>query len=533
MDWDAEDGLGGSDGEDDVQLQGANEQGEAESWELLQTCAVRDIGKTLDALGIDLRQERGRKPPKRKDPPFTVSFSDRGDPKSVDVRGRRLEIDWKPGANYQRARDQMIRRNAKVYDIVFRCKGGYKDICDRPCDYRVRVRVFASDLARASIHTQNSHDAPEDGARDPMPRLKALAFDYFAHGDNNKVSGFILHQTNVPGVDQQRLLSKGTVRSIWRRVRRSRYGSMSYDTLKKMAENDPGNVFCLDLGTKPGSQFLFAITDPIGLASAVVHGHDGICGLDSSWRNKNTQGMPLTYFGTVNPTTLQGKPVALMFSRSIKKKQLAKFLRWIAKRVQEFCIDLTEKDTASWPADLRKLEGRVKVIAEHGFRPSCMTIDKSRAEYNAIRSVFKHTQIRLCWFHIKQAIKRWTGDVSDSTAGGVAGNVEKSGSDSAEDQPVETTVPKAVRNLLLKPFQLVCRTSTTGEFDTLREAFYETDIPAAVAKGASNRNQAVKDAIVKAVRLYFERNWFTDVWSPCFLDHKCPEAISLVLTNTV
>ncbi|XP_073669302.1 uncharacterized protein [Paramisgurnus dabryanus] len=49
--------------------------------------------------------------------------------------------------------------------------------------------------------------------------------------------------------------------------------------------------------------------------------------------------------------------------------------------------------------------------------PRCFMVDKDQGEINAIRKVFKESDVLLCWYHVTQAVIRWLSRSESGVSG--------------------------------------------------------------------------------------------------------------------
>ena len=153
-----------------------------------------------------------------------------------------------------------------------------------------------------------------------------------------------------------------------------------------------------------------------------------------------------------------------------------------------------------------------------------VTLDKSRAEFNALRTVWPDVILRLCFWHISNAILKWQGEKAE-TAG--------DDGDLGEARARDSIVPKAVRKAIIPALVAIARAPTASEFQQLKLDLYETGIVGIVDEHAGDRNEAAKSQLVAAVKRYLSRNWLdSDVWVPAFTSHCLPDDVDLGSVNT-
>ncbi|KAE8221862.1 hypothetical protein CF319_g4848 [Tilletia indica] len=125
-----------------------------------------------------------------------------------------------------------------------------------------------------------------------------------------------------------------------------------------------------------------------------------------------------------------------------------------------------------------------KIAEAEAWRPASVTIDKCRAELNAINSVWSGVQVRICQFHIMQAICRWDTETKSSTARppGIA----------RQDKAVVCTA-----------FREAQRCRSLDDWSKALQAF-----EARIKDGLKGYGAAIVDQVLK----YFATNWWSTPW---------------------
>ena len=297
-----------------------------------------------------------------------------------------------------------------------------------------------------------------------------------------------------------------------------------------MAKDRPDHVYALDVPTDAegnvtlGAAFTYCWTDNIGLEWAIEKGHLGICGIDSSWKKKSKSNAPLTAFAAFDTVTRRGLPIALTFSASINQASIERFLRWLVDAVQRFATRLLTKDISEWPANLRTFADRVRDCAAGNWRPSIVTLDKSRAEFNALRAVWPELLLRLCFWHIANAILKWQGE---------KGEIAAEEDDLGEARARDSIVPKALRKALIPALVAVFRAPTASECHQLELELYETGITELVDAHAGDRAESAKVQLAGAIKRYVSRNWLdSEIWVPTLVSYCLPAGVDLDSVNT-
>ncbi|KAK0519474.1 hypothetical protein OC834_007366, partial [Tilletia horrida] len=252
--------------------------------------------------------------------------------------------------------------------------------------------------------------------------------------------------------------------------------------------------------TKKTKRFSIGIKTRWSLQNLIRH-VDHPLYMDSSWRNKNENRAPLTFITTHN-SALHMVPCAAYLSADATADAFAHLLRHLAEEVLAEATLLCELDIDQQLAlnEPTLLLNAHRIVGEGFWQPSSVMIDKCRAELNAILSVWPDMQIRVCQFHIMQAICRW--DSESKTVKSKAG--PSSGSNSTGSSLA-----------LSKALGKEDKASVCFAFRTAQRCRHESDWPATQASFASDVRRYLKHrpaAAVDQVLTYFEVNWWTEPW---------------------
>ncbi|KAI0744700.1 hypothetical protein C8Q76DRAFT_605694, partial [Earliella scabrosa] len=227
--------------------------------------------------------------------------------------------------------------------------------------------------------------------------------------------------------------------------------------------------------------FTVALTDDFSLDSLILHGPRGGWALDSSWRNKNENRAAVTFLITVNETR-HAVPGSVLLSANVRTETLKQYL-----------AETRSKLKARAQAILAEVELKKHAleVVQGTFEPSHYMIDKCYAELRAIRDADPDALIRLCQFHTVQAIIRLDTDKGD------------------RGSPMR--IPLTVKFEVVYFFRVLQRCRTWDEWPTARDAFLRR-----------TSADARKQAQWVFLREYFETNWFTEEWIPCWTDIGLP-----------
>jgi hypothetical protein len=167
--------------------------------------------------------------------------------------------------------------------------------------------------------------------------------------------------------------------------------------------------------------------------------------------------------------------------------------------------------------DLHTLKKEAKLIVEHGWNPGCWMIDKSMAEKNAIRkgrndiplwlpfcnnpvithSVFPNAIIRVCQFHIIQAIGRW----AEGDHKGRASKQERKSGKRGRKKKGFPTLSKDALTEVLEAFRYAqrCRNTPDDPWSESQKTFEESLYRICKEHGDFDAP--------KSITAYFKENW--------------------------
>ncbi|RPD52049.1 hypothetical protein L227DRAFT_568852, partial [Lentinus tigrinus ALCF2SS1-6] len=307
------------------------------------------------------------------------------------------------------------------------------------------LEVTADDLTQVKIWMYGEHpEAQGDQVHELMPsrHLRLLAMDLL-RVSGSKVSlvkkeiqkiydstgkmgattrlpsgGGGVNVTYVPPV--HRHLAGKQITNLMRLHRhRKRLDENPFFAVQILVNMDESRLFCYKAHDfeRPESlsEFMVACTDNFSLDSLILNGPVGGWALDSSWRNKNENRAAVTFLITVNEG-MHAMPGCVLLSANTRTETLVEFLHSVKIRLRQRAIDIVEgriqieSRTDEQQATIRN---HARMIADDTFEVSHFMIDKCLAELYALRQVYPHVTIRLCQFHVVQAITRWDCDNGD------------------------------------------------------------------------------------------------------------------------
>ena len=254
------------------------------------------------------------------------------------------------------------------------------------------MEVHASALDIAVVSTTGSH--PENTRVVPRVSKRYLAVVRKRSFRRATPSSVVLHAIKCV---QAGLLPENCVpsqrqaeRALQRTRRAEKFADCQFDGLERVQALHPESVIhASGLEVAEGklvTPLRFIVCSKYSLKMGIEY--SSILYMDSSSRNKSDLGAHLT---TLVVQEKRGKstrmtPVAAMISSDVSAETYQLFLTTV------------------------KIKVETSIAAETGLKtvwnPVVVVVDKDRAEINAIQKVWPTAQVRLCQFHVKQAIGR-------------------------------------------------------------------------------------------------------------------------------
>ncbi|KAJ7108452.1 hypothetical protein C8R43DRAFT_905380, partial [Mycena crocata] len=246
-----------------------------------------------------------------------------------------------------------------------------------------------------------------------------------------------------------------------------------------------------DMSTTPPSRFATGMKSEHSLQSILLWSCINRIGLDSCWRHKNENRAPVTFLTTVdqNERMLPG-PVYL--SANVTAQTLEVFLRDVKALIEKMCQDLLSGESIEVDfgsiAIMQQAE-RVRDL-QWNWIPLYVMIDKSVAELNTLLAVWPELIVRVCQFHVIQAILRWDRDQDTGSA--------------------RPKLSRPSRDKLLHAVRELQRCRSDDQWETEVERFRSR-----IASFADARTTTI-------IMQYFERNWFIPLWRDLWTDIGLP-----------
>ncbi|THU99231.1 hypothetical protein K435DRAFT_795118 [Dendrothele bispora CBS 962.96] len=182
-------------------------------------------------------------------------------------------------------------------------------------------------------------------------------------------------------------------------------------------------------------------------------------------------------------------------SGDVREYTLTLFLREVRSLVEDMARHIVEDpsciDQAHHPHHEQLIREAQAILDEGGWSPLFFMIDKSYAEHGAILSVWPNMIIRLCQFHVIQAILRWQ-------------------TENGAPEPGWPRLKRTAKYLLLWSFRRLQRARDEKSWENELQIFIE------------RLKHIVPASSFSAVLNYFETNWFSETWRDLWTDIGLP-----------
>jgi len=214
---------------------------------------------------------------------------------------------------------------------------------------------------------------------------------------NMKMTEF-LRIAEVSEFPVKRLPSQTMVEGYLKNERKKEwYAQDPLEGLAEFANRHPENV-PLFVPFEEGQSLQMVLVNEASLLSLIENTWTTPLCLDSAWRNKNANRAPVTFATGVDESTGRMVPGSVWISSDIQSQTLGSMLTSLKSSVEEKATKIAKEGKAS---------SRVEIVAKKGWRPFAFMIDLCASLRNSIESTFENPCIRVCQFHIGQAILRW------------------------------------------------------------------------------------------------------------------------------
>lgn len=163
----------------------------------------------------------------------------------------------------------------------------------------------------------------------------------------------------------------------------------------------------LDMNTLKENPLCVVLASKTSLQWLIEFGHKGVLFMDSSSRHKTNCNAPVTAVMVTNEQG-QGLVGAMIVTSDIKAETIALCLNQLIKKIQEEAKALLLKQS-QWYSN--EFPAALVEESASAWAPQMAMIDKSTSELNALHLVFGESfYVRLCEFHVQQALNRMTCD---------------------------------------------------------------------------------------------------------------------------
>ncbi|KAJ9105223.1 hypothetical protein QFC20_004358 [Naganishia adeliensis] len=294
----------------------------------------------------------------------------------------------------------------------------------------------------------------------------------------------------------------------------------------QMLKDRNPNEFFLHHTLTDTQDFLAGITGDNALDSALCYMNNGIA-MDSTWRALNQNGCPMTHLVTYNDNHRM-LPIVSFLSQNIKTETLVTVLESLKTRMLEHA-EIVSEQGADYQEKATILNNARAVVDAGVWSPRFVMIDKDRAERNALAAAFPEVPIRLCQFHVVQAILRWFTD-------GEKRFEEEAEEAEAVDDASQNPPTKKGRKP--KKRDIIPRLPNEAKLELL-QCFRELqrwrhgdgpwssavdDFTSSIYKICEKHNCTTR--MGTAVTKYFQDNWFIDEWRDMWTDAGLPDGLS-------
>ncbi|KAJ7064679.1 hypothetical protein C8F01DRAFT_1127692 [Mycena amicta] len=331
----------------------------------------------------------------------------------------------------------------------------------------------------------------------PLSELELDSEESEGERDNQKSSKPLNKLAHLPGQGWKKLGFNATLKLY-----------QTFETwVEKIFEYIPA-----DMSTTPPSKSVTGIKSAHSIQSILLWSHINGVGLDSSYRHKNENRAPVTFLTTVDQNDRM-LPGPVYVSANATATTITSFLRRVKTLVEDMAKDIVEGNASIHRSHLKFEEQMCKMAtivtkSQHGWIPLFAMIDKSKAKVRGIRNglfssytltslnlcvVWASVRIRICQFHVIQAILRWERDH----------DLDK------DDKRVILSV--SMKDQLLQAFRELQRCPSSEDWEA-HVAVFER----AVELLASNKSAA------REIKKYFRLNWFNIVWRDLWSDIGLP-----------
>ncbi|THV02008.1 hypothetical protein K435DRAFT_792949, partial [Dendrothele bispora CBS 962.96] len=355
-------------------------------------------------------------------------------------------------------------------------------------EVRLHVEVYSNDLSKAWVYQYSSHNEAHDSNLDMSQFLRQMILMYasIANMTAGRIKRQIPHDLERFNIPKYRHPTSKQINNMVANVRRrERLINDPLLAIGIFAEHNPDKIFSYVYDTSmPSVKFQVGIKNDYCIQNMLLYARKNGLGLDSSYRNKNENRAPVTFLVTVDKNQRM-LPGPVFVSGDVREYTLTLFLREVRSLVEDMAQQIVEDpsciDQAHHPHHEQLIREAQAILDEGGWSPLFFMIDKSYAEHGAILSVWPNMVIRLCQFHVIQAILRWQ-------------------TENGAPEPGRPRLKRTAKYLLLWSFRRLQRARDEKSWENELQIFIE------------RLKHIVPASSFSAVLNYFETNWFSETW---------------------
>ncbi|KAE8221223.1 hypothetical protein CF326_g8600 [Tilletia indica] len=372
-----------------------------------------------------------------------------------------------------------------------------------PASVRLLIEIDACDIKKCTIYQRGIHTKASNTKA--LRYSRRLRLHIMEQGSHAGVTAAQLKKALLNGLDRSADaggLPREFTRPSWRFPNPKQVDRLVAG-LKQASRLHADPFIAVDLFVEANSENVFAY-QPLHITKTMKRFSVGVKSswsiqnlirwqgkaiyLDSSWRNKNENRAPLTFVTTTNGAGHM-VPCAAYLSADATSRTYEHLLKALEGQVVEeaalICsrADAQPASKSSTNVDVLLHNAR-KICTERAWRPATVMIDKCKAELNAINDVWPDAQVRVCQFHIMQAICRWDTETKSGTYKPPA-------------------IARTLKPAICTAFREAQRCRRTSEWPTALKEFEER-IKKILCKEPAGT--------VKQVLNYFSVNWWSPPW---------------------
>ncbi|KAJ7078643.1 hypothetical protein C8R44DRAFT_754809 [Mycena epipterygia] len=376
---------------------------------------------------------------------------------------------------------------------------------EKLCSVQLHAEVRASNLSTVHFYQKHKHPQARPEYLEMSAYIRQCIMECATYPDMtpSSIKRRLLHVYVEQETPKHRTATAAQVDSAVQNIRRKE--RLLNDPLRAIgvfAEANPDKIFHFsppDYSTDPPSNFATGITNPYAVQALLLEAGENGAGLDECWRNMNQNRAPITLMTTINRNERM-LPGPTYLSSTVNTETQVEFLTHVKGLVEKMAYDLVHGLAEVDPAfkeDRERLlaEARKTLDSPTGWRPAFIIIDKFRPSRLAIRQVFPGLLIRICQFHVIQAIFRWDRDNGDRME--------------PQQRP---SLSVARRHLLIHAVREIQRCRNPARWNEYVNRFRARVVR--LTEGSATSSQTIMR--------YFEANWFCDEWRDYWTDIGLP-----------